>query len=876
MKTFYKILIIAFLLPSAIKFSYSQTFDEYKKQEKKGLEDFSKKQQKGIAEMSKKFDDYIKESDKKFADYLKKEWKDFNVFKGIEKETEPKPNIIPKYKKDKNIRQEPLKISAIAPEIKEKEKPILPFIQKSEPQNFYKRNSSFDFYGIEILYDFDNEIEIKSPQIINENSISKWWSEASKTKYNSLVNNMLKLKDQMCLNDYAYYLLIKKTAEDIAINDENEAKLLHWFLMLRSGYQAKIAYKNKKIITLMPSANTLFGVRFLYVNNTRYFIMDKVDCTTISTYDDNSINKGHLINFNISQPLNIGNNIKTNTYSFNFKEKKYKINIDINKNNIDFYKDYPTTDLNIFFNSAMSWQTKESLANSLKPILNNMSDNEAANFLLSFVQKSFKYKTDQEQFGREKFFFPEEVFYYAYSDCEDRSALYTYLVKKLLNLDIIGLEYPGHIATAINFNKKDISGNYLVYNDKKYIIADPTYINAPVGLSMPQVKNKKAKVIALKNSQSTQNKIAKFWDIANKSGGYRGGNLQDLVFDNNGNFYLCGYFINNAKFGDIQLKSNSKKRNIFLAKYKNTGEVQWAKKIMTKGISTGFAIALDKNNNAVVSGSFSGELIGKDIIKTKPENQDIFIAKFSSIGNPLWINKSNLDTINHDQFINYVINVNASGQQIETKLFFENSKKISEGVFINKNSYTIIGSLNNTTGFADYKLSYNDETTFDTINYLKTVNDELMSKGVDQSLAGLVAVLKLIQSNDMVIPGKLAQEAFNKYNPEFKNSYPTVYENIGNVNFIKNSDGIITILTKKKKSVSFSKMKINNKSQLKISSLKDGNEKVIFLSGVEVGKYFVWYNLNFIKLLNTSGELIFDYDTDNTQKKMDLKKDILY
>lgn len=880
MKPFYKILIIAFLLPATIKFSYSQTFDEYKKQEKQKLDKFHKQQEKEIAKMSKKFDEYIKKNDKDFADYLKKEWKEFNVFKGIEKEKQPKPDIIPVYKKEKNIRQEPIKIASITPKIKEKlkqeKKAILPYIQKSEPLNFSKRNSSFEFYGQKISYDYDNKIEIKSPSVINENSISKWWAEASKTNYNSLINNMLKLKSEMSLNDYAYYLLLKKTTEDIAVNDENEAKLLHWFLMLRSGYQTKIAYKNNKIIMLLPSENTLFGVRFLYVNNIKYYIMDKVDDNTISTYNDNLTDAGRLINFNIYQPLNIGNNTKTKTFSFNFKEKNYKIGVDINENNISFYKDYPNTDLNIFFNSAVSWQTKESLANSLKPVINKMGENEAANFLLSFVQKSFKYKTDQEQFGHEKFFFPEEVLYYPYSDCEDRSVLYTYLVKELLNLDIIGLEYPGHVATAINFNK-NINGDYIVYCDKKYIIADPTFINAPIGLTMPQVKNKKAQVIAVNDIQSIQNKINNFWNITNKSGGYRGSNLQDLVFDNNENCYLTGYFINKAKFGDFQLNSNSDKRNVFIAKYKNTGEILWAKKINTKGISTGFAIAIDKNNNAVVTGSFSGELINNNIIvETEPENQDVFIAKYSSSGNPMWLNKSGLDTVNHNQFINYVININNTGNHLKTRLFFENPQKISEGIFINKNSYTIIGSLNNTTGFNNYNLSYNDEMTFDTIEYLKTENDELISKGVNKSIAGLLAALNLIQNNGMVIPGKLAQDAFNKYNPKFKDLYPNVFENIGNVSFLKNTEGIITILTKNKKSVSFNKMKIKNKSKLKISSLQDGNEKIDFLSGVEVGKYFVWYNLNFIKLLRTSGELIFDYDTDNTQKKMDLKKDILY
>ena len=47
--------------------------------------------------------------------------------------------------------------------------------------------------------------------------------------------------------------------------------------------------------------------------------------------------------------------------------------------------------------------------------------------------------------------FPEETINYPYSDCEDRSILFSYLVKNLLHLDIVGVKYNDHLATAINF-----------------------------------------------------------------------------------------------------------------------------------------------------------------------------------------------------------------------------------------------------------------------------------------------------------------------------------------------------------------------------------------------------------------------------------------
>ena len=119
---------------------------------------------------------------------------------------------------------------------------------------------------------------------------------------------------------------------------------------------------------------------------------------------------------------------------------------------------------------------------------------EAANILIDFVQTAFQYQTDDEQFGYEKPFFVDEVFYYPYCDCEDRSILYSYLVRTLMGLDVVLLDYPNHIATAVCFDE-NVSGDYLMVEGKKYVVCDPTYIGASIGNAMPQYRDVAAKVL---------------------------------------------------------------------------------------------------------------------------------------------------------------------------------------------------------------------------------------------------------------------------------------------------------------------------------------------------------------------------------------------
>ena len=56
-----------------------------------------------------------------------------------------------------------------------------------------------------------------------------------------------------------------------------------------------------------------------------------------------------------------------------------------------------------------------------------------------------------------------------------------------MGLDVVFLHYEGHLATAVAFDE-DISGDYIKLNGKKYLVCDPTYINAPIGMEMPNLQ----------------------------------------------------------------------------------------------------------------------------------------------------------------------------------------------------------------------------------------------------------------------------------------------------------------------------------------------------------------------------------------------------
>jgi hypothetical protein len=102
-------------------------------------------------------------------------------------------------------------------------------------------------------------------------------------------------------------------------------------------------------------------------------------------------------------------NVKTKTLSFSYQGKGYSIPVSIDKNLISYFEYFPLTELPIFFTSSMSESSKKSIYKVLASAIADMNELEAVNFILRFVQTAFDYKTDQDQFDREKYMLPEET-----------------------------------------------------------------------------------------------------------------------------------------------------------------------------------------------------------------------------------------------------------------------------------------------------------------------------------------------------------------------------------------------------------------------------------------------------------------------------------
>ena len=214
--------------------------------------------------------------------------------------------------------------------------------------------------------------------------------------------------------------------------------------------------------------------------------------------------------FDNEQPFTLDINpeqgLKLNSSTMNTRKSDMNVTASctINLNTIQFYNSYPTGQVNgdcgtrwaTYANAPMEECVRQSLYPTLMQAIRGVPEAQAVNKLLNWVQTAFEYEYDDKVWGGDRAFFADETLYYPYCDCEDRSILLTRMVRDLLGLKCALVYYPGHLATAIAMGE-DIKGDFIRINGTKYLICDPTYIGAPIGVTMPDMDNKSAKVIVL-------------------------------------------------------------------------------------------------------------------------------------------------------------------------------------------------------------------------------------------------------------------------------------------------------------------------------------------------------------------------------------------
>jgi hypothetical protein len=122
---------------------------------------------------------------------------------------------------------------------------------------------------------------------------------------------------------------------------------------------------------------------------------------------------------------------------------------------------------------------------------------------------------------------------------------------------------------------------------------------------------------------------------ANRIGGTDYDYVQKIIADDEGNVIIAGYFYGSTLIGPDRYTSYGS-QDIFIAKFGPDGNFLWSDRAGGPSADYISGLALDAEQNPVITGYFYGELQFGDTSLISVSSSDIFTAKFDTGGNLLW------------------------------------------------------------------------------------------------------------------------------------------------------------------------------------------------------------------------------------------------
>ncbi len=343
-------------------------------------------------------------------------------------------------------------------------------------------NIHFDFYGDSLDLAVSNSFVIPYDDAVNSGSVHSFYDKIAKADCKELVNGLQAFRKKHRLNDWIYYQLIRKTAQQIAPKADNYPRytLYKWYLLCKSGYDARLVLNNNTIHFYVRSDETVYDIPYFKQDDKQYVCLNIHDYANM-VFDPNAFypvditvpDAVNAFSYKVTQLPDFTPTAYTSkAIVFDYGNQQYHFNVMVNPEVQTIFKNYPVVDYSSYFNIPMSRETYSSLIPMLKKSVEGMKQKKGVDFLMRFTRNAFLYENDVKVFGKEKRFSPEQTLLSQYSDCDDRAALFFYLVKEIYNLPMIAVLYPTHITIAVGFDKP--VGETITYNGRQYSICEPT------------------------------------------------------------------------------------------------------------------------------------------------------------------------------------------------------------------------------------------------------------------------------------------------------------------------------------------------------------------------------------------------------------------
>ena len=854
-----RFLMVALMIGFSSQFSNGQSINELRKLWQNDSYAFLNENRKDKLFPHLDFNRYVQMRDDEFAEYLSGTWYDYSISSGLSEGSLKHTVADPVFNLSDIVMNPPINLPysnviGINYSLANQVKVIPPRIIKQESDRFTAIKGMFRFYGQPISMNYDKLLVLSKINSLSKLSISEFWKSFSRANSDHLVDQLMDYRDLLGLGDWGYFQLAKAASNYIFSNSTLNADLLTWALMIRSGFDVRLAFNQDSTTVLFPSENSIYSKQFVVIGQKRFYLDREMKSQLLVTYQNPFPENVRILDLEFHKSLNFSGKLNIRKFFYTWNNRNYEFTLRCNPEVIRFYRDYPQTDPAIYFRASVTSTFKEDLLAQYYPILSRMDKAESIAFLQQFVQKKFAYSSADPIIEGSNGRFAEEVIATKSGDDRSKSVLFSWLIRILVQTPVIGVQFPGFYSVAVRIDKP-LEGDFYYLNKERYYISDPTFINAPIGVSMTEFEGLTPQLLDLSSSSSQPDKATEIWKLAFKMGARRGGASQDVIIDQQGKSLIAGYFNDKDTYYP------------FIACFSQVNSLQWIRKFEGDGVAVAFAIAKISDDEIYIAGSFYGKIV-MDNVSLESDNADIFIAQFNRNGELIWMNRAGIDSTLRDESLNYTVKIDRSGTNISTQWSNEDNRNIKTG-FGNVPDIGLYftGSCSFTPGMVPIIWSSSNPDIPGI--FLKEYN-LLIRNQCQTNIAGVGALMKLLHKTSTGVTGRQLQMLVSRINPSFQINNVALFKAIGQIQQLKNENGIILLRTINNKPLIFDNMKFEDGARFNYSFFGNGDLSLEMLSGCQELVRQAVFQLNSLLFDVSTGNLIVDYDHDHTIKTISL------
>lgn len=508
------------------------TYESYRARRQAAYRDFRRQRQQA-------YDDFRTRRNAEYAAYMERRWTAYRTMAGLEEPVKPQPAPRPIDEADRNVppvdheirittdvppvsvptpspapqpeadpvrRPAPRPVPQPVPDAKPMPEPapdVAPAAdpapaKPTRPTDADQRKFAFSFYGTPCRLGFTEQMRFRLGGL-SEQQVAKAWGTLADGRCDRLAEELQQLREELRLGDWGYLKLVQTACEAFCGDAAaDEAVVLELYLLAQADLKVRAACSEANLQLLFCPNEQIFALPFFEIGGEKFYVADKSRVKGGYRIFDREYPGERPFSMRMAALPALSERISSprTIRSKRFPDAEASVGVD--RNLLDFMTDYPSCRWDMYAVAGLSESVKAQLYPALKRAIAGLDEKTSVDLLLDFIQTGLAYKTDPQQFGRERSLFADESCYYPYCDCEDRAILLSVLVHDLLGLDVVLLNYPEHISTAVCF-RETVEGDHFNYGGKRYVCCDPSYIGASSGRSMPDYKNVSPTIIRIWN-----------------------------------------------------------------------------------------------------------------------------------------------------------------------------------------------------------------------------------------------------------------------------------------------------------------------------------------------------------------------------------------